>query len=36
MCAQYEHIITNYATILAITIVVRRESHETSDMVAHF
>jgi hypothetical protein len=36
MYAQYGHIITNYATILAITLVVRRESHETSHMIAHF
>ena len=36
MCAQYGHIITNYAAILAITLVVWTESHETSNMIAHF
>ena len=35
MCAQYGHIITNYALILAITLVVWSESHETSDMIGH-
>ena len=36
MCAQYGHIITNYAAILAITLVVWPESHEASNMIAHF
>ena len=36
MCAQYGHIITNYAAILAITLVVWPETHETSNMIAHF
>ena len=36
MCAQYGHIITNYAAILAITLVVWPERHETSNMIAHF
>jgi hypothetical protein len=36
MCAQYGHIITNYATILAITLVIWPKSHETSNMIAHF
>ena len=36
MHAQYGHIITNYATILAITLVVWPESHETSNMIGHF
>ena len=30
MCAQYGHIITNYAAILNITLVVWPETHETS------
>jgi hypothetical protein len=36
MCAQYGHIITNYAAILAITLFIWPESHETSNMIAHF
>jgi hypothetical protein len=36
MFAQYRHIITNYATILAITLIGRRGSHETSHMLPHF
>jgi hypothetical protein len=36
ICAQYGHIITNYGTILVITLIVWRESQETSDMIAHF
>jgi hypothetical protein len=36
MCAQYGHIITNYAAILAITLLIWPESHETSNMIAHF
>ena len=35
VCA-YGHIITNYVTILAITLVVWPESHETSNMIAHY
>ena len=36
VCAQYGHIITNYVAILAITLVVWPESHETSNMIAHY
>jgi hypothetical protein len=36
MCAQYGHIITNYALILAITLVVWPKCHETSNMIGHF
>jgi hypothetical protein len=36
MCAQYGHIITNYALILAITLVVWPKCHETSIMIGHF
>jgi hypothetical protein len=36
MCAQYGHIITNYALILAITLLIWHKSHETSNMIAHF
>ena len=36
MYASYEHIITNYAEILAITLVVWPRSHETSDVKGHF
>jgi hypothetical protein len=36
MCAQYGHIIRNYASILAITLLIRPKSHETSNMIAHF
>ena len=36
MCAQYGHIIINYIAILAITLVILPESHETSNMIAHF
>ena len=36
MCAQYWHIITNYAAILAKTLVVWLRSHETSNKIAHF
>ena len=36
MCAQYGQIITNYDLILAITLVVWSESHETSDMIGNF
>jgi hypothetical protein len=36
ICAQYGHIITNYATILVITLVVRPESHEISHMITRF
>ena len=35
MCAQYGHIITNYVAILAITLVVWPERHETSNLIAH-
>ena len=35
MCVQYGHIITNYAAILAITLVVQPERHETSNLIAH-
>ena len=34
--AQYGHIITNYVVIMAITLVVWPESHETSNMIGHF
>jgi hypothetical protein len=36
MHAQYGHIITNYATILAITLVVWPKNHATSNMIAYF
>ena len=36
MCAQYGHIITNYASIIAITLVVWPKSHKTSNMEGHF
>src|SRR4051812_26405773 len=36
MHAQYGHVITNYAAILAITLAIWTESNETSNMVAHF
>ena len=36
MCVQYGNIITNYVEILAITLVVWPESHETLNMIAHF
>jgi hypothetical protein len=36
MCAQYGHIITNNAAILAITLVIWPKSYETSNMIAHF
>jgi hypothetical protein len=36
MCAQYGHIITNYASILAITLLIYPKSHETSNNIAHF
>jgi hypothetical protein len=36
MCAQYGHIITNYASILAITLLIWPKSHDTSNMIAHF
>ena len=36
MGAQYGHIITNYFTILAITLVVWFERPETSNMIGHF
>jgi hypothetical protein len=36
MCAQYGHIITNYAAILAITLVIWPKRHETSNMIARF
>jgi hypothetical protein len=35
-CEQYEQIITNYAAILAITLVAWFENHENSKMIAHF
>jgi hypothetical protein len=34
MCAQYGHIITNYATIRAIKLVIWPKNHETSNMIA--
>ena len=34
--AQYGHIITNYALILAITLVIWPESQETSNEIGHF
>ena len=36
MYAQYGHIITNYALILAISLVVWPESQETSNEIGHF
>ena len=36
MYAQYGHIITNYALILAITLVIWPESQETSNEIGHF
>ena len=36
MYAQYGHIITNYALILAITLVIWSESEETSNEIGHF
>jgi hypothetical protein len=36
MCVQYGHIITNYATILAITLVMWPKSYKTSNMIAYF
>jgi hypothetical protein len=36
VCAQYGHIITNYALILAITLVVWPKCHETSNMIGYF
>src|SRR3954468_9069499 len=36
MFAQYGHIITNYALILAITLVILPESQETSNEIGHF
>jgi hypothetical protein len=35
MCAQYGHIIINYALILAITLMVWPKCHETSNMIGH-
>ena len=34
--AQYGHIITNYALILAITLVIWTQSQETSNEIGHF
>jgi hypothetical protein len=34
--AQYGHITTNYASILAITLLIWPKSHETSKMIAYF
>ena len=36
MHAQYGQIITNYALILAITLVIWPESEETSNEIGHF
>ena len=36
MRSQYGHNITNYAAILAITLAIWTESHETSNMIGHF
>jgi hypothetical protein len=36
MYALYGHIITNYVAIIAITLVIWPQSHETSNMIAHF
>ena len=36
MCAQYGHIIINYAMDVAITLVICLESHETSYVIALF
>ena len=35
-CAQYEIISTNYATNVAIRLIIWLESHESSEMIAHF
>ena len=36
MYEQYGHIITNYALILSITLVIWPESQETSNEIGHF
>ena len=36
VCAQYEIIWTNYVTVIAITLVIWAESHESSYMRGHF
>ena len=35
-CAQYEIILTNYATNVAISLIICLESHESWEMIAHF